>query len=95
LSWGYGDTGRHGFNQYGVDDRGHNFRHSDFFDEEFVRQFWKPLIESDTLVPSEWEENAPSPSWILGILSVLPIQWMICGVAAVAAYLLAMAVFAK
>ncbi len=78
LSWGYGDTGRHGFGRIGVTDRGHDYAHSDFFNEKFVRDYWKPWFEHDRIVPSPWEERAPPPSWILGILSVVPLQWICC-----------------
>lgn len=80
LSWGYGDTGRHGFGRTGVIDRGHNYAHSDFFNEKFVRDYWKPWFEENRVAPSQWEEHAPPPSWFLSILSVVPLQWILCSV---------------
>ncbi len=81
LSWGYGDTGRHGFGRGAtVTDRGHDYAHSDFFNETFVRDYWRPWFDSGELIPSPWEEKAPPPSWFLGLLSVLPLQWIICGI---------------
>ncbi len=75
LSWFYGDTGRHGFGRGAyVIDRGHNYVHSDFFTEEFVRTFWKPWFQDGVFVPSKWEEVAPPPSWLLSVLSVLPLK---------------------
>ncbi len=77
LSWGYGDTGRHGFGRgAAITDRGHNYKHSDFFNEAFVRKFWHPWFERDEYVSSEWDESAPPSPWWLSILSVLPLQWM-------------------
>ncbi len=72
LSWGYGDTGRYGFGGAIVQDRSHNLRHSDFFEEAFVDKYWKPLFESDTLVESHWEENAPTEPWWFEPLFCLP-----------------------
>lgn len=76
LSWGYGDTGRHGFGRGAyVTDRGHDYAHSDFFNEKFVRDYWKPLFENGKEVASPWAEKTPPPSWLLSILSILPVQW--------------------
>lgn len=79
LSWGYGDTGRHGFGRGAyVTDRGHDFAHSDFFNDQFIENYWKPWFETDTVVRSAWPEQAPPPSWGLSILSVVPLQWILC-----------------
>ena len=76
LSWGYGDTGRHGFGRGAhVYDRGHNFAHSDFFTETFVRKYWIPWFEEGRIVSSEWEESAPPSPWWINVLSILPLQW--------------------
>jgi hypothetical protein len=78
LSWGYGDTGRHGFGRGAtVRDRGHNYSHSEFFNEQFVRTYWKPWFESNDFVSSPWEESAPPTPWWLSVLSVLPLQWFL------------------
>ncbi|WP_143549185.1 hypothetical protein [Rhodopirellula bahusiensis] len=75
LSWGYGDTGRHGFGRgASVIDRGHDYGHSDFFNEEFVRKYWKPWFANSSYVESAWAEKAPASPWWLSLLSVLPLQ---------------------
>jgi pimeloyl-ACP methyl ester carboxylesterase len=74
LSWGYGETGRYGFGRSDVEDRAHNHGHSDYFDESFIRAYWKPLFESGQVVKSTWEEKAPKPSRILEIISMLPVK---------------------
>lgn len=51
LSWGYGASGTYGFGTVGVHDRYHAFKHSDFFTEDFVRQFWLPWFDGH-LVPA-------------------------------------------
>ena len=77
LSWGYGDTGRHGFGRTHVMDRGHDYEHSQFFNEEFVRTYWKPWIEKQSFVQSIWGEKTPPASWWLSMLSVVPFQWIV------------------
>jgi len=74
LSWGYDETGRHGFGRADVTDRAHNFAHSDFFAEDFIRAFWKPWFESGTYARSDWEEQAPPSPWFLDAFSVLPVK---------------------
>ncbi|MDX1964944.1 MAG: hypothetical protein SFX18_17480 [Pirellulales bacterium] len=86
LTWGYGDTGRHGFGRNGVTDRGFDYKHSDFFNEDFVRKYWKPWIEANKVVPSPWDEKAPPASWFLNVLSILPLQWLLCGLVVVLVY---------
>lgn len=75
--------GRHGFGRGAtISDRGHDYRRGDFFNETFVRKYWKPWFESDTWVPSEWDEQAPvSPLW-LSLLSIVPLQWIALAAAA-------------
>ncbi|WP_339888570.1 hypothetical protein [Rhodopirellula europaea] len=75
LSWGYGDTGRHGFGRgASVIDRAHDYGHSDFFNEDFVRKYWKPWFTDSPYVESAWAESAPVSPWWLSVLSVLPLQ---------------------
>lgn len=80
LSWGYGDTGRYGFGGALVQDRSHNLRHSDFFDEAFVETYWKPLFESSAFIESHWEELAPAEPWWFEFLFFLPWKTIIVGV---------------
>jgi hypothetical protein len=87
LSWGYGDTGRHRFGGPFVRDRGHDFAHSDFFDESFVRAFWQPWFDKGKFVPGI-EGKARSPWW-LAVLAFLPVKTLVaCAVVAVALGLL-------
>ena len=72
LSWGYGDTGRYGFGGALVQDRSHNLRHSDFFEEAFIKMYWQPLFESSAFVESHWEEIAPAEPWWFELLFSLP-----------------------
>jgi uncharacterized protein (TIGR02594 family) len=54
---GYGATGTYGFYANIVEDRLHNKRHSDFFDPNFVKEFWQPLISSDKFVRPEFDDG--------------------------------------
>jgi|GEM_PF-6766557 len=91
CSWGYGDTGRHPFRKPRVIDRGHPFNHGDFFrneggkGEDFVRKYWKPLLEEERIVEEGYIED--SPYW-LKLLSILPIQWIVTTIGVVTLILL-------
>lgn len=74
LSWGYGETGRYGFGRSDVEDRAHDHGHSDYFDETFIRTYWKPLFETDRFVKSDWEEKAPRPSMLIEFIAKLPLK---------------------
>jgi pimeloyl-ACP methyl ester carboxylesterase len=78
LSWGYDETGRFGFGRADVTDRAHDFEHSDFFAEDFIRAFWKPWFESGTYTKSNWEEEAPPSPWLLDAFSALPVKSILC-----------------
>lgn len=77
LSWGYGETGRHGFGRADVVDRAHNFKHSDFFQESFIRDYWRPWFDSGKYVKSRWAEDAPISPWLLDVFSALPVKLII------------------
>lgn len=82
LSWGYGDTGRHIFGKPGVKDRGHDFKHSDYFadgpgrGEEFVRKYWKPWFEKEGEIFVDSDHVKDSP-YFLKVLSILPVKWIL------------------
>ena len=74
LSWGFGETGRYGFGRSDVEDRAHDHGHSDYFDESFIRNYWKPIFETDRIVKSDWEEKAPRPSMLIEIIGKMPMK---------------------
>ncbi len=74
LSWGYGDTGRYGFGRSDILDRAHDKAHGEYFQERFIREFWKPLFESAHVERSSWEEQAPRPTWLIETVSFLPLK---------------------
>ncbi len=76
-SWGYGDSGTHGFGAVKVQDRAHNFKHSDYFEETFVRDFWLPWFQSGKFIGSKWDEKEPPGSWWRVVISLLPLKWVL------------------
>lgn len=74
TSWGYGDSGTHGFGQGEVRDRYHNIQHSDYFTEYFATTYWKPFIKN-----GEYKQSESTPlatPWWLSVLGILPLQWI-------------------
>jgi hypothetical protein len=67
-SWGYGPSGTFGFQSALIEDRFHNYSHSDFFNQEFVRKFWLPIFSREEVVRSTYERK---PSWRTSTLSLL------------------------
>jgi len=92
LSWGYGDTGRYGFGRSDVMDRAHDKAHGDYFEEQFIRDFWKPLFETGIIQESQWEEQAPKPGWIMETLSFMPLKMILLAILTAIAIYTAMAV---
>ncbi len=74
LSWGYGSSGRFGFQTSEVESRYHNLGHSDFFDVEFMKQFWIPFIINGESIKSVWNKQIPNPSFLIKCLDILPIS---------------------
>lgn len=67
ATWGYGAAGRYGFNTPPVVDRFHALGHSDFFDDDFVRKYWVPVLARGAVVL----HKARRP------LSALLTQWLL------------------
>lgn len=76
CSWGYGDAGRFGFGTAGITDRFHDCGHSDFFDETFVRRYWRSWVEDEQLVMPPVQPGAKAPAW-LNLVGLLPLQWLL------------------
>ncbi|MDM8558396.1 tetratricopeptide repeat protein [Candidatus Parabeggiatoa sp. HSG14] len=73
-TWGYGASGVFGFGVDKIHDRFHNFGHSDFLNQQFVKDFWCPWIYESEFVDTNNNSTIP---WWKSILSLLPIRWMI------------------
>lgn len=72
ITWGYGSSGRFGFGHNRVKDRFHRARHSDFFSEAFVRDFWLPFLSSGHVAPGLAQR--PKTPWLLSLLTVVPLK---------------------
>ncbi len=74
TSWGYGDSGTHGFGHVFVQDRNHNIGHNEYLTRDFATTYWKPFIENGGYKPTKSEVDPNS--WLLSVLGLLPLQWL-------------------
>ncbi len=85
ATFGYGSSGRLGFNKGNiVVNRFHDMGHSGFFDADFVEEYWCSLLTNNEVVPND--EERPAMSYVLSLLVafkmivVIPVAivaWMI------------------
>ncbi|MES2468997.1 MAG: cyclic nucleotide-binding domain-containing protein [Verrucomicrobiota bacterium] len=75
CSWGYGSSGVYGFGTPEVQDRFSKKSHSGFFEEGFVREYWKPFVDSGVVCKTEANRES-SPYW-KSALDATPLQWII------------------
>ena len=80
LSWGYGATGTFGFKSPGIRDRFHDIDHGGFFDDDFIKKYWVPFIESGEVVLSPWTSKRPASPYYVRLLANVPIQWISFGI---------------
>lgn len=68
TAFGYGSSGRKGFQNPHVKDRYFDYGHSDFFESEnnHIETYWKPFIEKGEIIESDWDQKKPKNS--IGIL---------------------------
>lgn len=83
ITWGYGSSGRFGFQTHFVRDRFHDLGHSEFFTEKFCNEFWLSAL-SDGLVRDGAVERPSSPWWLqpltvfkLLYLVLLGLVWLV------------------
>lgn len=72
FSFGYGCSGTFGFKTVHTTDRYFDSGHSDLFTEEHIKLYWLPFIKEGTIVPSPWDNERPTPSWLLSFLGGFP-----------------------
>lgn len=75
ITWGFGSSGRFGFQSGSAKDRFHDLAHSDFFTDEFVKEFWVPVIVEGRIV--ERKELRPKSSWLLQALTRFHVKYLI------------------
>jgi pimeloyl-ACP methyl ester carboxylesterase len=68
TTFGYGSSGRKGFQNPHIKDRYFNYGHSDFFDSKYkhIETYWKPFIADGSIIESDWDQSKPKTA--LGIL---------------------------
>ncbi|MGV3628493.1 MAG: hypothetical protein ACO1PN_12505, partial [Betaproteobacteria bacterium] len=78
ATWGYGSAGTFGFKTPGITDRYHPIAHSGYFEGEFARTYWLPLIQDGTIVESKADATLSEPPWWMSLLSMKPalLPWL-------------------
>jgi pimeloyl-ACP methyl ester carboxylesterase len=56
---GYGPSGFYGFGAARVKDRFHDLSHSGFFSDEFMSEFWLPILKENKVVSSKHKRAEP------------------------------------
>lgn len=82
ITFGYGPSGRFGFQTALDKDRTHDLAHSDFFTEQFVTDFWLPALVDSRIVPNN--VSPPPSAWILQLLTRFHLKVLVPVFAAVA-----------
>ena len=76
AGWRYGNAGTDGFGGVYVEDRFHDGDHSLFFDENFIKMYWKPFIVDGHTVPGTARQGERVP-WYVKILHKVPFNLQI------------------
>jgi len=62
FTWGFGPSGTFGFGTLGIRDRFNEYGHSEYFNEQFVNDYWLPYLLNGEIVPTAWESVRRTPS---------------------------------
>lgn len=68
LTFGFGASGTFGMGTGGVRDRYHPLRHSGFFEEEFIRRYWLPVLRDEETEPTTVDAKGASHPWYFWLL---------------------------
>ncbi len=79
ATFGYGPTGTFGFGDPKVRDRFHALTHGDYFNTEFVEEYWVPYVGSGEIPGTDWEKSRSTPAWWMSLLAWVPSRWFIWG----------------
>lgn len=77
CTWGYGATGTFGFGTNAIKDRFHDFSHSEYFNEDFVRNYWAPYFWRGEITPSPIDRNRATPPYWQSLLTVVKLRWLL------------------
>lgn len=69
CSFGYGASGRLGFQTARVTDRYFPYEHSDFFNSDHIKNFWLPFISDGVISKSDWDTKRPKTSLLVNLLT--------------------------
>lgn len=86
ITWGYGSSGRFGFQTPLVRDRFHDLSHSDFFTEAFCEKFWLSELSGGPLRDGA-VERPPSPWWLQPLTSFKVAYVVLFGLVGLVAWL--------
>jgi O-acetyl-ADP-ribose deacetylase (regulator of RNase III) len=75
MTWGYGSSGRFGFQTVLVVDRAHDLSHSEFFKKEFVARYWVPALVHGSIVPNN--VDPPMAGYLLLFLTRVQVKYVI------------------
>lgn len=78
ATWGYGASGRWGFQHGSVRDRFHAKAHSGFFESGFASKYWVPALTGIRL--TEGIKDDISPPWWLAALTVVKLPYALIAV---------------
>jgi hypothetical protein len=75
ITWGYGSSGRFGFQTHLVRDRYHDLGHSGFFTEGFAKKFWLSALSDGQIADGLVER--PGSVWWLQLLTVFKVRYLL------------------
>jgi pimeloyl-ACP methyl ester carboxylesterase len=87
ASFGYGVSGTFGFQSGLIEDRFHDFAHSDFFNKEFIRQYWFPIFDRNEVVHSAYQRRSSWRTRLIDLLAQVPAGTLLVCLMAAALYL--------
>lgn len=76
VGWRYGNAGTYGFGNAFVTDRAHTGNHSFFQNANFVKEYWLPLFDHGTVVPTTAQSGSAISSSVTW-LARLPLRWIV------------------
>lgn len=75
ITWGYGSSGRFGFQMPLVRDRYHDLDHSGFFTEDFAKTYWLSALSDGRIADGPVER--PASAWLLQLLTVIKLRYLV------------------
>lgn len=67
---GLGAPGRFGFGTTNIEDRFHDYGHSEFLTPEFAKMYWLPFLKYGSIEKEGTLSDRPNTNWFVSVLSV-------------------------